>query len=154
MLNVAQVYRNCLWFAHLYFPLPVSVHIYHKQKKNKLERNYSKEDFCYYCEKQVTSRVSKHYLSVHCDRGLVQEAIIAKGDEKIKKLYKLRHLGNFRHNTKVTSNFDVQTLKLHRWEHTIHLRTYQAFSIFMLTYLALINLDFGSVHVSFLSQVA
>ena len=154
MLNVAQVYRNCLWFAHLYFPLPVSVHIYQKQKKNKLERNYSKEDFCYYCEKQVTSRVSKHYLSVHCDRGLGQDAIIAKGGEKIKKMYKIWPLGKFRNKNKEISKFSPGCSTLLWSNNTIHLRTYQAFSIFMLTYLALINLDFGSVHVSFLSQVA
>lgn len=81
------------------FCIAVVVPVY---SKNNGRRNYSKKDICYYCEKTINSRISKHYLSVHTDRTLVQQVISADGEaERNDKLYQLQHMGNFKHNTKV-----------------------------------------------------
>lgn len=66
-------------------------------------RNYRKSDYCYYCEKEITSKIARHYIQQHADRHLVQKVITDGSDRKI-LLYKLQQLGNYRHNTQVRQN--------------------------------------------------
>lgn len=69
---------------------------------NDGKRNYRKADYCYYCNQKVTSKISRHLMSCHVDRKLVNDAVLAKGFERQNLLYKMRQLGNYQHNIKVT----------------------------------------------------
>lgn len=64
-------------------------------------RNYSKADYCYYCSKMYSSKISKHLLNSHADRASVQEAINSSGKHRRDVLYRLQQLGNYTHNTEV-----------------------------------------------------
>lgn len=76
----------------------VIVPIYEKKDNG---RNYSKTDHCYYCNKVIGSKISKHLLKMHTDRVAVQEIIQSSGEHRGKLLYKLQQLGNYKHNTEV-----------------------------------------------------
>jgi hypothetical protein len=66
------------------------------------KRNYTKADYCYYCERKFVSSMRKHVLAMHTDRSLVQQIVTSTGPERKTLLYKLQHLGNYRHNCQVT----------------------------------------------------
>lgn len=93
----------------------VTVPVYVKKGDDK--RNYVKVDWCLYCEGKITSRISKHNISMHSERSLVKEIERCKADlnkkKKEKLMYKLQQLGNYKHNVKV--NFIFQF---------IHFKTY------------------------------
>lgn len=76
------------------------------------KRDYSKTDYCFYCEKELFSKISKHYLQVHTDRGLVKEIVVSKGKLRLQLMHKLQQLGNYKHNTRVRS-LNYKTLQMH-----------------------------------------
>lgn len=80
--------------------LSVRVPVY---KSKDSARNYSKADFCYYCDRKLDSKISKHYLRTHTDRDLVKQIIMTEPGSGLKKklLYKLQQLGNYKHNRQV-----------------------------------------------------
>ena len=65
------------------------------------QKNYSRLDYCYFCDKVVKYRVSKHYTAVHGDEKVMREILKKPAKEKVKELAKMQNLGNFKHNRKV-----------------------------------------------------
>lgn len=83
-----------------FFSVLVTVPIY-VRKGGK--RDYNKADYCFYCSKKISSKITRHLISNHSDRKLVRDSIMAKGNEKNKLLYRVRQLGNYQHNIEVMS---------------------------------------------------
>lgn len=86
----------------MFFRILVVVPTY-EGKDNK--RNYSKDDYCFYCKKKFTSKISKHILTVHSEETEVAQAILKSKNDRTDILYKLQQLGNYQHNTKVITQF-------------------------------------------------
>ena len=82
--------------------LAVTVPLYFNDGTKK--RRYSKPDYCYFCDKRLTSKISKHYLGVHCDEEIVKDiALLQIGSPARKQaLHKLQNMGNYKHNCKVS----------------------------------------------------
>lgn len=57
-------------------------------------------DVCYYCEKSIKYRISRHYKCVHQKQKAVIDAEADPGVTQV-EIAKLQHLGNFKHNCKV-----------------------------------------------------
>lgn len=82
-----------------------TVTVPHHQASGK--RNYTHPQACLFCKKIISSKMRRHYLSVHTDRSLVQKIISEK--EKHQKDMKINHLinkGNFQHNAEVAIGVD------------------------------------------------
>ncbi|XP_064630705.1 uncharacterized protein LOC135494501 [Lineus longissimus] len=81
-------------FAHITVPQ-------HSDSKSE-KRNYSKSDYCLYCERRYQSKISVHYLAVHCNESDVKSALMApvKSVERKNALLLLQNRGNFKHNAK------------------------------------------------------
>lgn len=91
-------------FLYFYFYLfSVTVDTY--ETKNG-KRNYSKTDFCLFCNGSYNSKMSKHLLSVHLKEEKVQNvtALPLGSKERKAALQKLQNEGNFNHNVKVIKN--------------------------------------------------
>lgn len=96
------------------------------QKKADGKRNYHKLDYCYYCEKKVPSKSSKHLLSRHTDREGVKEIIRSESRQERKRLlYKLQQLGNYQHNTQVFSRFREIIDINNKWQRLISTHSIQ-----------------------------
>lgn len=64
---------------------------------------YSKMQFCTFCFKKVSSKISRHLLNVHKQEERVQEILLLKkrSPQRIKLLQVLANEGNFKHNITV-----------------------------------------------------
>lgn len=70
-------------------------------RKNDGSRTYSKVDYCYYCEREFVSRISKHLLVMHANEDDVKRAARHSGEKRKWLLYKIQCMGNYKHNMKV-----------------------------------------------------
>ena len=82
------------------FLFPVTVPVY--QKKGEA-RNYRKDDYCLFCKKKCTSKISSHYENIHFhEERVVHILLLPPGSsERRKEWLRLQHEGNFQHNCEV-----------------------------------------------------
>jgi hypothetical protein len=78
------------------------------------KKNYSKVDYCYYCEKPVKYKMSRHLKKVHREENAVIEALRLPS-QTARKMVLLQNMGNFKHNTQV----DISTFFLQQSEFLI-----------------------------------
>jgi len=73
-------------------------------EKDDGKRDYKKINYCLYCHRAFTSKISAHYMNIHADEERVRKALLfSKGSADRKKcLLELEHRGNFVHNSKVS----------------------------------------------------
>ncbi|GFN83295.1 Zinc finger protein 271 [Plakobranchus ocellatus] len=69
----------------------------------KGKRMYRKADFCKYCERMYSSKISKHYLNCHMKETKVKEILSLPlgSKERQRKMLLLQNEGNHTHNTQV-----------------------------------------------------
>ena len=87
--------------------LSISVTVPVYEKRDGGERNYKKIDVCLYCEKEMKSKISVHYLSVHITETRVAAIALlpVKSKERKKQLARLQIDGNTQHNYRVCIHF-------------------------------------------------
>ena len=90
------------------------VPVYNPKPGNLSNRNYSRVDYCYYCEKPLKSRISRHYTTVHSDQSLVKDLLAAQTREQKRNISgKIKNLGNYKHNSRVR-DYAVNAVKISR----------------------------------------
>ncbi|XP_067941760.1 uncharacterized protein [Watersipora subatra] len=77
-------------------------------------KNYTRIDYCFYCEKAVKSRISRHYAGKHSEMTAVQKALKLVGNERHRAFAKIQNQGNFKHNMKVLNNGDGELVPVKR----------------------------------------
>ncbi|XP_074652770.1 uncharacterized protein LOC141907100 [Tubulanus polymorphus] len=66
------------------------------------KRDYRKADYCLYCKRVFTSKISSHLCSIHASEPeIIKYHLIRDPNEKKKHMRLLQNEGNFRHNCKV-----------------------------------------------------
>ena len=90
-----------MWYCSL-----VTLQVY--TAKEHGSKNYTRIDYCFYCEKAVKSRISRHYARKHSERSAVQEALKLVGHQRQRAFAKIQNQGNFKHNMKVSVTIPTQ----------------------------------------------
>ena len=76
--------------------------VVHPHKNKKKEKDYSKRGRCYFCSKDLKSRMTKHLTHSHAAEPLVSEAMEANDQRAREKLLqRIQNLGNFVNNMNV-----------------------------------------------------
>lgn len=71
--------------------------------KEGCKQVYDKQNFCTFCEKSISSKISRHLLNVHKDQPRVSKLFILpkKSQQRNLDLEMLANEGNFKHNIEV-----------------------------------------------------
>lgn len=89
-----------VFFICLCFPKTVTIPHGGKEKGRRL---YQKADYCKFCKKMYTSKISAHYQNCHQNEsGVIEITSLPKGSrERKRKALLLQNEGNHIHNTQV-----------------------------------------------------
>lgn len=74
-----------------------------KSKKVGCKQVYDKVNYCTYCEKAISSKISRHLLTVHKSETRVRDILCLskRSKPRMLKLEELANEGNFKHNLEV-----------------------------------------------------